>query len=102
MSEKLYINSVINITENTQSQANRQEVNPDAELQLTESQINVIDPITKTRIVDPVRNTVCGHVYDKQSVTAMLQKNKKTRYNIVYMWRLFRIAYIHIMFSDVP
>lgn len=52
----------------------------DADLRLTGSEINVIDPISKTRMTDPVRNAVCGHVYDKESLVAMLQKNKNTRY----------------------
>jgi len=52
----------------------------DADLQLTGSKINVIDPISKTRMTDPVKNAVCGHVYDRESLVAMLQKNKNTRY----------------------
>lgn len=47
---------------------------------MTGSEINVIDPISKMRMTDPVRNAVCGHVYDKESLVAMLQKNKNTRY----------------------
>ncbi|XP_011646712.1 E3 SUMO-protein ligase NSE2-like [Pogonomyrmex barbatus] len=55
----------------------------DADLQLMYSQINVIDPISKTRMTDPVRNAVCGHVYDKESLVAMLRKNKNTRCPVV-------------------
>ncbi|CAL1688727.1 unnamed protein product [Lasius platythorax] len=51
----------------------------DSDLRVTSQERNVIDPITKTRMVDPVRNAVCGHVYDKGSLIAMLQKNKNTR-----------------------
>lgn len=51
----------------------------DADLRLTGREINVIDPISKTRMTDPVKNAVCGHVYDKGSLVAMLQKNKNTR-----------------------
>ncbi|XP_015510533.1 E3 SUMO-protein ligase NSE2 [Neodiprion pinetum] len=51
----------------------------DDELVLTQNDINVIDPITKRRINDPVRNTVCGHVYDRGSVEALLKANKQTR-----------------------
>lgn len=53
--------------------------NDDDDLVLTDKQINVIDPITKKRIVDPVRNTICGHVYDRDSVTALVKGNKHTR-----------------------
>ncbi|XP_053993602.1 E3 SUMO-protein ligase NSE2-like isoform X2 [Hylaeus volcanicus] len=53
------------------------------ELQLTGGYINVIDPITKNRIVDPVKNTVCGHTYDRQSITELLKMNKNTRCPVV-------------------
>jgi len=55
----------------------------DADLRMTGSEINVIDPISKMRMTDPVRNAVCGHVYDKESLVAMLQKNKNTRCPVV-------------------
>lgn len=55
----------------------------DTDLRLTGRDINVIDPISKTRMIDPVKNTVCGHVYDKGSLIAMLQKNKNTRCPVV-------------------
>lgn len=51
----------------------------DAELQLVGGYINVIDPISKKRIVDPVKNIICGHTYDRQSITQILKVNKKTR-----------------------
>lgn len=55
----------------------------DTELQLKGGGINVIDPISKTRIVDPIKNTVCGHTYDRESITQMLKINKKTRCPVV-------------------
>lgn len=55
----------------------------DSELRLTGADINVIDPISKLRMTDPVRNAVCGHVYDRESLTAMLSKNKNTRCPVV-------------------
>lgn len=55
------------------------EENEDAEMQLRGGFINVIDPISKKRIVDPVKNTVCGHTYDRESITEILKINKKTR-----------------------
>ncbi|GAB1868134.1 E3 SUMO-protein ligase NSE2 [Camponotus japonicus] len=55
----------------------------DADLQLTGRDINVIDPISKTRMTNPVKNAACGHVYDKGSLIAMLQKNKNTRCPVV-------------------
>ncbi|EFN67027.1 E3 SUMO-protein ligase NSE2 [Camponotus floridanus] len=55
----------------------------DADLQLTGLDINVIDPISKTRMTNPVKNAACGHVYDKASLIAMLEKNKNTRCPVV-------------------
>lgn len=59
--------------------ANNELDDTDADLRVTNSEVNVIDPITKTRMTNPVRNIVCGHVYDKESLVAMLQNNKNTR-----------------------
>lgn len=53
-------------------------------MQISGGYINVIDPISKKRIVDPVKNTICGHTYDRDSITGILKMNKKTRY-IFYM-----------------
>ncbi|KYM96288.1 PREDICTED: E3 SUMO-protein ligase NSE2-like [Cyphomyrmex costatus] len=68
-------------------QANEAESNipddADVDLRMVSSNINVIDPITKMRMTDPVRNAVCGHVYDKSSLVAMLEKNKNTRCPVV-------------------
>ncbi|XP_043676165.1 E3 SUMO-protein ligase NSE2-like [Vespula pensylvanica] len=52
--------------------------NNDEELQLSGS-INVIDPISKMRIKDPIKNIICGHTYDRENVMALLKVNKKTR-----------------------
>ena len=67
----------------------------DADLRLTGSEINVIDPISKMRMTDPVRNAVCGHIYDKASLVAMLQKNKNTRY-VFHTISNIRICYYSI------
>ncbi|XP_076659843.1 E3 SUMO-protein ligase NSE2 [Halictus rubicundus] len=55
----------------------------DTEMQLTGGYINVIDPISKKRIVDPVKNTVCGHTYDNETITEILKLNKKTRCPVI-------------------
>nr|KAF7415762.1 hypothetical protein H0235_012354 [Vespula pensylvanica] len=44
--------------------------NNDEELQLSGS-INVIDPISKMRIKDPIKNIICGHTYDRENVMAL-------------------------------
>ncbi|OAD57334.1 E3 SUMO-protein ligase NSE2 [Eufriesea mexicana] len=59
------------------------ETDTSAELQLTGGYINVIDPISKKRIVDPVKNTICDHTYDRESITQILKINKKTRCPVI-------------------
>ncbi|KAH0952095.1 hypothetical protein HN011_009869 [Eciton burchellii] len=66
-----------------QSTTNKGLDDTDSDLRLTCQDINIIDPISKTRIIDPVRNTICGHVYDRGNLVAMLQRNKKTRCPVV-------------------
>ncbi|KAK2579558.1 hypothetical protein KPH14_010857 [Odynerus spinipes] len=52
--------------------------NDDEELQFS-GLVNVIDPISKTRIKDPIKNTVCGHTYDRENIMSLLKVNRKTR-----------------------
>ncbi|XP_070159214.1 E3 SUMO-protein ligase NSE2 [Polyergus mexicanus] len=68
---------------NEDASNNELEEDTDEDLRLTGQDINVIDPISKTRMTHPVKNTVCGHVYDKESLIAMLHKNKNTRCPVV-------------------
>ncbi|XP_063984324.1 E3 SUMO-protein ligase NSE2-like [Diachasmimorpha longicaudata] len=43
------------------------------------SSLNVICPISKTRMIEPVKNDICGHVYDLGSVTKMIESNARSR-----------------------
>ncbi|XP_022199449.1 E3 SUMO-protein ligase NSE2 [Nilaparvata lugens] len=45
----------------------------DADLLETQSTINLIDPVTKKRMKDPVKNVVCNHTYDKISISALIK-----------------------------
>ncbi|XP_066970197.1 E3 SUMO-protein ligase NSE2-like [Macrobrachium rosenbergii] len=47
------------------------------DLVATEEEVNIIDPITKTRMTEPVRNRICGHVYEKSSVLQMIRQKKR-------------------------
>lgn len=38
-----------------------------------------IDPITKNPIRDAVRNKICKHVYDRESITSSIGMNKRIR-----------------------
>lgn len=38
-----------------------------------------IDPITKNRLVNPVRNRICNHVYEKRSLEESIMINPRMR-----------------------
>ncbi|CAD7014872.1 unnamed protein product [Ceratitis capitata] len=42
-------------------------------------QVNLNDPLTKRRMVDPVKNTICGHTYEKSSIQDAIQINPMLR-----------------------
>ncbi|XP_061394611.1 E3 SUMO-protein ligase NSE2-like [Musca vetustissima] len=44
-----------------------------------ESEINVYDPITKQRMSNPVKNTLCGHHYEKCHILEAISVNKRLR-----------------------
>lgn len=39
-----------------------------------------MDPITKTLIKDPVKNKICKHIYDKESILGSIRLNSRIRY----------------------
>ncbi|XP_061709583.1 E3 SUMO-protein ligase NSE2-like [Cydia pomonella] len=51
----------------------------ESDLAITESDNRMIDPITKKPIEDPVRNSLCNHVYERASIMQLLSVNRKTR-----------------------
>ncbi|CAK1603790.1 unnamed protein product [Parnassius mnemosyne] len=51
----------------------------ESDLAITESQEQYIDPITKRPIVDPVKNTVCGHIYEKESIMELINMRKSLK-----------------------
>ncbi|KAF7989402.1 hypothetical protein HCN44_008076 [Aphidius gifuensis] len=55
----------------------------DDDLVLTQDEVNVVCPITKARMTEPMRNVRCGHVYDKIGVETMIGYNKRTKCPIV-------------------
>ncbi|XP_043254216.1 E3 SUMO-protein ligase NSE2-like [Colletes gigas] len=58
---------------------NAKEDGNDTELQVTGCHVNIIDPITKKRMEDPVKNMKCGHTYERATITQILKINKKTK-----------------------
>ncbi|GMR32314.1 hypothetical protein PMAYCL1PPCAC_02509 [Pristionchus mayeri] len=51
----------------------------EGEMEVVSTTYSKKDPITKEDIKDPVRNSRCGHVYDRESVNEYIQMNKKNR-----------------------
>ncbi|KAK3875996.1 hypothetical protein Pcinc_019167 [Petrolisthes cinctipes] len=47
------------------------------ELVTTQQTLSLVDPISKTMMKDPVRHKICGHVYDRSSVTSMIKTSGK-------------------------
>ena len=41
--------------------------------------VSTIDPITKKEMTDPVKNTLCGHTYERNSILQLIDKNQKTK-----------------------
>ncbi|EZA58649.1 E3 SUMO-protein ligase NSE2 [Ooceraea biroi] len=78
-----YDKQMENLDEGNKAESNKGVENTDTDLRMTSQDMNIIDPISKTRMIDPVRNAVCGHVYDRGNLVAMLQRNKQTRCPVV-------------------
>ena len=51
----------------------------DDDLVATNVQLNTVDPITKGKIKDPVRNRKCDHVYEKSSILQLMANNAMTK-----------------------
>ena len=41
--------------------------------------VNTIDPITRKEMTDPVKNTLCGHTYERDSILQLIGKHPKTK-----------------------
>ena len=41
--------------------------------------VSTMDPITRQEMTDPVRNTLCGHTYERNSILQLVSKNSKTK-----------------------
>ena len=46
----------------------------DDDLAMTQTEINTVCPISKVEMKKPVRNSACGHVYDKASIEHILRQ----------------------------
>lgn len=50
---------------------------------VVKSKDNFVDPISKRDIKNPVRNKLCNHVYEKETMFDILKKKKQMRYYFV-------------------
>ncbi|KAL7035564.1 hypothetical protein ACKWTF_008448 [Chironomus riparius] len=50
----------------------------DADMMVQETQL-YIDPISKQYIQNPVKNTLCGHIYEKKTILEAINMNKRIR-----------------------
>lgn len=57
--------------------------NDDDDLRVKGGYVNTIDPVSKKTIVNPVKNSVCGHTYDRDTITELLKLNKNTRCPVI-------------------
>eukprot|EP00092_Neocalanus_flemingeri_P019679 GFUD01021314.1.p1 GENE.GFUD01021314.1~~GFUD01021314.1.p1 ORF type:complete len:207 (-),score=90.28 GFUD01021314.1:108-728(-) len=55
----------------------------DDDLEMTQVERNTVCPISRREMVKPVKNILCGHVYDKGSMEALLNQNPKSRCPVV-------------------
>ncbi|NXL22680.1 NSE2 ligase, partial [Setophaga kirtlandii] len=51
----------------------------DEDLAVTRSQMNFICPITQVTMKKPVRNKVCGHIYEEDAILEMIQTQKQKK-----------------------
>ncbi|NXH42891.1 NSE2 ligase, partial [Dicaeum eximium] len=51
----------------------------DEDIAVTASQMNFICPITQVTMKRPVRNKVCGHIYEEDAILEMIQTQKQKK-----------------------
>uniref|UniRef100_H0ZQI4 E3 SUMO-protein ligase NSE2 n=1 Tax=Taeniopygia guttata TaxID=59729 RepID=H0ZQI4_TAEGU len=51
----------------------------DEDIAVTRSQMNFICPITQVTMKRPVRNKVCGHIYEEDAILEMIQTQKQKK-----------------------
>ncbi|RLW13387.1 hypothetical protein DV515_00000533 [Chloebia gouldiae] len=51
----------------------------DEDIAVTRSQMNFICPITQVTMKKPVRNKVCGHIYEEDAILEIIQTQKQKK-----------------------
>ena len=49
----------------------------DCEVESMSTDLCLIDPFSKQRMKNPVKNKICGHVFDKDTVVELIRQRKK-------------------------
>ena len=55
----------------------------DEDMMMVSSQVQTVCPVTRREMVRPVRNTACGHIYDREGIEALMRQNADTRCPVV-------------------
>ena len=55
----------------------------DEDMMMVSSQVQTVCPITRREMVRPVRNTACGHVYDREGIEFLMRQNAATKCPVV-------------------
>lgn len=61
------------------SQTEMEEPKNDNEIETIHVGTNRRDPFTRQELVDPVVNTLCGHIYERETVLEMIRNRPKTK-----------------------
>ncbi|XP_023328614.1 E3 SUMO-protein ligase NSE2 [Eurytemora carolleeae] len=67
------------LTGNKPGSAGGDAENSDEELDVTQVERSTVCPISKSEMVNPVKHIPCGHVYDKESIAALMKNSGKKR-----------------------
>ena len=46
---------------------------------ITTETVSTTDPITRKEMTNPIKNTLCGHTYERNSILQLISKNSKTK-----------------------
>ncbi|XP_049865870.1 E3 SUMO-protein ligase NSE2-like [Pectinophora gossypiella] len=72
----------------------------ESDLAITESHDQYIDPITKKPISDPVKNKICGHIYEKESIYKFISLKNRIKCPVVGCANTQHIQHQHLLSDE--
>ncbi|XP_034824490.1 E3 SUMO-protein ligase NSE2-like [Maniola hyperantus] len=72
----------------------------ESDIAITETHEAFLDPITKKPIEDPVRNTNCGHVYERAAILSHVQQRNKAKCPVVGCGNREPVQLSHLVDDD--